>query len=277
MPAVVALLFVLVAGPDVIGAQEPGDLRVWNEFKAAFTEGRIAADRLRPYLDSLKEPTLQFLADIRQQARPGDWNATPELYRVGNQLHGIIPLSAADGRKVTYCFTLLIEGGQWYFQHLESIFIRLDRIDPLPATRFPDLTEAQKAWMRDERRVSEQVRLFNFLLKDKGRDFAFRLFKDGAGYLLEARTWVPFVAPARAFVLFSCWEQANLSEPGHSGKPERQRGRHAPPATLVQALPADRSFTRDDLRGGFPPDLRDHVAGPGRRGRADPAHRLCGR
>ncbi len=64
--------------------------------------------------------------------------------------------------------------------------------------------------MREENLVSEQARLFNLLAKEKGRAFAFDWFKDGPGYFMEARTWVPFVPASRAFILYLCWEQANL-------------------------------------------------------------------
>ena len=30
------------------------------------------------------------------------------------------------------------------------------------------------------------------------------------GYFLGAKTWVPFFPPHRAFILYLCWEQANL-------------------------------------------------------------------
>jgi hypothetical protein len=36
------------------------------------------------------------------------------------------------------------------------------------------------------------------------------MFLDGPGYLVQAKTWVPLLAPARAFILFSCWEQSRL-------------------------------------------------------------------
>ena len=34
--------------------------------------------------------------------------------------------------------------------------------------------------------------------------------KDGGGYFLGAKTWVPFAEPHKAFVLYLCWEQARL-------------------------------------------------------------------
>jgi hypothetical protein len=55
------------------------------------------------------------------------------------------------------------------------------------------------------------VRIFNTLAQAKGRESAFDFFRDGNGYLLSARTWVPFVEPPRAFILYLCWEQANLT------------------------------------------------------------------
>ena len=57
---------------------------------------------------------------------------------------------------------------------------------------------------------SREVRLFNELAALKGKAYAFDFFKDGEGYFLAAKTWVPFVEPRKALVLYACWEQANL-------------------------------------------------------------------
>jgi hypothetical protein len=201
---------VLALFPAMTMAQTPDSNAVWHEFTTRLRAGNIVDDDLRPYYPQLREPMLRFLDSFRRNSRPEDWDAKPELHAVGDQLHGIVTLTGADGKKVPYCFTLLVQDARWYFQHVESIFIRLDRLGPLPASHFPDVTEAQKAWMRDERRLTEQIKVYNLLAKEKGREFARRLFQDGAGYALEARTWVPFVRPSKAFILFLCWEQANL-------------------------------------------------------------------
>jgi hypothetical protein len=72
------------------------------------------------------------------------------------------------------------------------------------------VADDQKVWIREERRMHAQTDLFNFLVKEKGKEFAFDWFRDGAGYFLEAKTWVPFLPPRKAFILYICWEQSNL-------------------------------------------------------------------
>ena len=188
-------------------AQQEND--IWRQFVAQLKSGRFSADQIRPYDPISKNTMFGFLSLLRQGATWSEWETPPETHRVGNQVHYLIPLTI-DGARNTYCFTFLTEAGKWYFQHLESITVRLDKTGPPPVSTFPDIPEAQKAWMRDEILVGEQVRLFNMLAKEKGRDFAFDWFKDGVGYFIAARTWVPFVPVSRAFILYLCWEQANL-------------------------------------------------------------------
>jgi hypothetical protein len=182
---------------------------IWPEFVAELKNGQFSPDQIRPYEGISKSTMFGFLSQMRKGATWSEWETPPESHRVGNQVHYLVPLTY-EGSRQTFCFTFLTENGKWYFQHLESITIRLDKTGPPPVSTFPDIPETQKAWMRDEILVSEQVRLFAMLAKEKGREFALNWFKDGAGYLISARTWVPFVPVSRAFILYLCWEQANL-------------------------------------------------------------------
>jgi hypothetical protein len=206
------VLFLLVA----IGAStaQPGtfshsDLDVWKQFVRILRAGPIPADKVHPYDPSLKEPMIGFLSMMREKANWAEWELTPEIHHVGSSTVYVIPLTF-DGKKQVYCFTFLNEGNNWYFQHVESILLRLDQLGRLPVSVFPDLPESQKAWMREEIAVTKQVRLFNLLTTEKGKQFAFDWFRDGQGYFLAARAWVPLVPPSRAFILYLCWEQANL-------------------------------------------------------------------
>lgn len=185
------------------------DLVIWKEFVAAMKSGGPASEKLRPYYEDLREPILGFLKEMRGKAAWPEWDKDPKVFRVGEHVHFLIPLTF-DGRTAEYSFTFLDEDGKWFFRHLEAIHIRLDLTGPLPTSTFPDVDEETKAHIREETSWSREIRLFNLLAELKGKDFAFDFFKDGNGYFLAAKTWVPFVEPRKAFILYACWEQANL-------------------------------------------------------------------
>jgi hypothetical protein len=196
--------------PAANAATDRGDdLVVWREFTAAMKAGGFAPVRVRPYYENLKEPILGWLKEMREKATWPEWDKTPEVHRVGEHVHFLIPLTF-DGQTATYCLTFLVEGGAWYFRHIEAINIRLDKTGPLPVSVFPDVDEPTKAHIREEGTWSREVRVFNELAALKGKAYAFDFFKEGEGYFLAAKTWVPFVEPHKALVLYACWEQANL-------------------------------------------------------------------
>lgn len=191
------------------GGSAGEDLAIWRGFVAAMKAGGPPPDRVRTYYENFKEPMLGFLAQMRAKANWVEWEKTPEVHRVGDHVHFLIPLTF-DGQTADYCFTFLAEGSGWFFRHLEAITIRLDKTGPLPTSSFPDVDEKAKAWIREENGWSREVRIFNLVAELKGKPFAFAFFKDGEGYFLSAKTWVPFVEPRQAFVLYACWEQSNL-------------------------------------------------------------------
>ena len=83
-----------------------------------------------------------------------------------DKVYFIIPLTF-DGETTAYCLNFLNESNVWYFQHIEGITIRLDKLLSLPTSKFPDIAEGTKAHMREEWRISNMVRLFNFLSKKR--------------------------------------------------------------------------------------------------------------
>jgi len=202
-------LIVASAALAALPAGLEDDISIWKEFVAALKKGEITPDRLRPYYEEFRSPLMGYLKEMREKAAWPELEAEPEVHRVGDQVHFLIPLTF-EGPSVTYVFSFLSEPNAWYFQHLEAITIRMDKIGTLPTSTFPDVPEETKAHIREEGYWSREVRVFTLLAKDKGKDFAFDFFKDGNGYFLAARVWVPFVEPSRAFILYLCWEQANL-------------------------------------------------------------------
>jgi hypothetical protein len=170
--------------------------------------GPFPSDRLRPYHPSIKEmlPIIveQLLPLLIQFYHNG---GQPEPVVIGDRVHFFLSFGPGSSQ---FCLSFLIEDRQWFFQHIETITIRLDQAGAPPVSVFPDAPEETKAWCREELRVTEMVRLYCFLREEKGKPFALDWFRDGAGYFLGAQAWVPFLPPHKAFILYVCWDLANL-------------------------------------------------------------------
>lgn len=208
-----SFVVLLVALFCAIDTYAQDDLHIWRDFTGTLRAGKMNVERIRPLAqlgDTFKPILMGFLDSLRTWASPADWDATPEMFRVDDRIQYIVPWTERDHR-TTFCFSLLSDGGQWYFQHLETIFIRLDTVSQCPTSSFPDVSEQTKTWAREEIYWSFIVlNIYLPVAADRGKPAALNLLKDGGGYFVGARTWVPFVPPHKAFVLYLCWEQANL-------------------------------------------------------------------
>ena len=195
------------------GAYSQDGERIWAEFITGLENNRLTIEKIRPYeqLGEAYRPTIfGYLDSLRGKATAADWERKPEIFKVGSRYHFITPWTY-DGQEVTFCMTFLTDSSHWYFQHLEAIFIRLDTIGPPPLSEFPDIPEETKHWIRGEWYWSEIILKYYLpISKEKGKEYALNMLKDGAGYAVAAKTWVPFVPPHRAFILYMCWEQSNL-------------------------------------------------------------------
>jgi len=202
-----AAVLVLTTGTSS-GFQIQQELAVWKSFVEILKEGEFPVEKIRPLHASLVEPIRGFLKIMRENADWAEWDNEPEVIKGKGAIHYITSLTYQQ--TADYSFSFLIEGNDWYLQHFETIFVRLDKVTSFPATEFPDMPEERKIVFREEQYWSDAVRLFNTLTHDKGRSAALDYFKDGAGYFVAARAQVPYVSPHRAFILFLCWDLANF-------------------------------------------------------------------
>ncbi|OGD17202.1 MAG: hypothetical protein A2V76_01815 [Candidatus Aminicenantes bacterium RBG_16_63_14] len=191
----------------------PDDPAIWKEFVASLKAGTLTVDRIRPLYGTDKELHLKWLKDLMKATGDNgalsDWDA-PEIIPVGNLVHFVVKLRIGREMTTERSLSFIKEGGRWYFGHMENIMIRLDRIPPPPTSEFPPLPEETMTWQRNEILWSDLVRIYLATAKQNGRDFALNLFKTGDGYFVGAKSWVPFVPPARAFILYLCWAESRL-------------------------------------------------------------------
>ncbi len=193
--------------PCSLLSQDPE--QVWDEFRSLLKSGEISEENIRPIHELLEGRWLPFLENRKNNANWEAWEEPDETFVVDNKIHYLVKMTE-NGQVENYCLSFIIEDGKWYFHHAESIWVRLDKIDPPPTSVFPDLPEIQKHWQREEPRISRMVYLYNYFVEKESKEFALNWFKDGIGYFIWAKTHVPFLKPTRAFILALCYEQSRL-------------------------------------------------------------------
>jgi hypothetical protein len=191
------------------------DLAIWKEFVTALKDGTLTAEQLRPLYGVPKETLLEHLRQLKLASDANsswaDWDA-PEVFPVENLVHFIAKLRIGPGMTTDRCFSFIKEGNRWYYGHMEGIFIRLDKTPKPPTSDFPDVAADTKAWQREEIYWSEIVRFYLSIAKKNGKQFFLDLLKTGDGYFVGAKSWVPFLPPAKAFILYLCWNESRLRE-----------------------------------------------------------------
>ena len=89
------------------------DLHIWKEFVELMKNGRITVDQIRPHQWISEEGLMDHLNDLKtwtdQASSWKEWEATPEIFPVGNQVHFLIPLGFGNETERSFCFTFLKE------------------------------------------------------------------------------------------------------------------------------------------------------------------------
>ena len=204
---------VALLGPDSVYGQD--NAMIWKEFVAAVKSGTLTAEQIHPLYGVPKETLLEHLRQLKlasdSNSSWADWD-NPEVFAVDNLVHFIVKLRIGPGTTTDRCLSFIKEGNRWYYGHMEGIFIRLDKTPKPPTSDFPDIDAETKAWQREEIYWSELVQTYLRIANKNGKPFALDLLKSGPGYFVAAKSWVPFVAPARAFILYLCWNESRLRE-----------------------------------------------------------------
>jgi len=128
------------------GPHSQEDLKIWRSFVEILKGGEFPAEKIRPLHESLVEPIQGFLKIMRENADWTEWDREPEVIKGDGTVHYITSLTYKT--TTDYSFTFLVDEKNWYLQHFETIFVRLDKVISFPTSEFPDMPEDRKIIFR---------------------------------------------------------------------------------------------------------------------------------
>jgi hypothetical protein len=178
------------------------EMTAWREFKQLLQVNHMTRQKLRPYHEALAEPMLSFIEREKEIIA----NAEPlKTLRTSETLHYFVTL----GNGLT-CFSFVEQKGARFLSHIEGVLVPLEQAEaPGPVLR--NSLERKAIRQTLELETSNHLRMFQLLSHEKGTQAAREWFTDGDGYFLMARTWAPYLMPRKAFILYLCREQSNLT------------------------------------------------------------------
>jgi hypothetical protein len=134
---VIAAFTALFLSPPLLAI---GDTTIWKEFIQLVQQKKFTAEMIHPHFESLRQANVDFVQSMMDNAIAQELKEKPEIIRSKNQVNYLLPLTF-NNSTATYCFTFIEENEKWYLQHIESIFIRPDKISALPTSEFPDISD----------------------------------------------------------------------------------------------------------------------------------------
>lgn len=183
----------------------------WAWFRRKLLAGDWSPEDLEPLREELRGPLLQVLGLLRGLGQESDESVSLQRTLLGpDSLSFLFCIAPA---RQPFVATVVRGGtGQHRLRQLEGIMLDVPArpVMPYDARELPRLAAETEHWMRGELEMTERVRLFRYLTQEESREFALRWFADGAGYLLAARSWLPYLASGPAFLWYAAWSETHL-------------------------------------------------------------------
>ena len=118
----------------------------------------------------------------------------------------VVMLTLPDDK---YRFDFLFDGSSYKLAFMECITLPVNDIKTLPYSDFSPLPEKENE-LRREKEISKTVWFYLKFKELLGKEEALKIFADGKGESIGARSWVPFYEDRLAFIVYTAWTEARL-------------------------------------------------------------------
>lgn len=177
--------------------------KVWADFSDKMREDTLNDD-------DFTEETKVFLAHLlsgRAAAhRREKFLAAPfEVYQTEAKISVLIHCLDDD-----YRFDFVLREEKWKLAFVECITLPVADIGVLPYEDFLALPD-KEAWIRKEKDISKTVYIYNKFKESLGWEEAIKIFLDGYGECICARSWVPFYSDRLSYIAYAAWVENRIN------------------------------------------------------------------
>lgn len=109
-----------------------------------------------------------------------------------------------------YRFHFVREDSRYRLAFMECITLPVDDITELPYSAYKPLPDKEHH-IRCEKEILRTVYFYNKFKALLGREEAVKIFFDGNGEAVGARSWVPFYSDRLAFIAYEAWMESRIN------------------------------------------------------------------
>lgn len=174
-----------------------------NEFREklasdTFTENDFAPD-MRKFLKSF------LTGKSRQHTREKFYNAVGKIFVCEEKYCVVLKCPDDD-----YRFDFKINtDGKWQICFIECITLPVHDITEIPYSDFKPYEK--ESWIRAEHNISNIVYQYTKIKSQSDISHALEWFRDGAGNVLAAESWVPFYNKHKAIIAYNAWYENRIN------------------------------------------------------------------
>jgi len=103
-----------------------------------------------------------------------------------------------------YRFDFIQNKEKWELAFIECITLPISDIKTLPYIDFTELPEKETE-IRREKEISKTIFMYNKFKEILGQEEAIKVFLDGQGESICARSWVPFYRDNLSYIAYAAW------------------------------------------------------------------------
>ena len=175
---------------------------IWREFCRKMQQDQLCQEDFTEEMGSFLEA---LLCGEASEGRRQKFLAVPyEEYQ--NPESVSILLHCVDDE---YRFDFVWEKVQWKLAFIECITLPISDVNELPYINFRELPD-KEIDIRNEKELSQKVFLYNKLKELVGKEEAVKMFLDGTGEYLCARSWVPFYSGRLSYIAYAAWMEKRI-------------------------------------------------------------------
>lgn len=176
---------------------------VWNEFCNKMRRDELSRD---DFTDEMQMLLYSLLCGTAAAQRRNKFiSSSYEVYETSEKIS--IVVRCADDE---YRFDFIRSETKWKLAFVECITLPISNIKSLPYESFTELSDKETS-IRREKEISRLIFMYHKFKELLGQEQAVKMFLDGKGEYICARSWVPFYSERLSYIAYAAWIENRIN------------------------------------------------------------------